>query len=59
MTPRPMLEKIIVAIVSAMVGGVLTYSAKMLSLEGRIDAMERSLIRIETRLFPQSQEAPR
>lgn len=54
-----MLEKIIVAIVSAMVGGVLTYSAKMLSLEGRIDAMERSLIRIETRLFPQSQEAPR
>lgn len=55
-----MLEKIIVALVSAMAGGVLTYAAKTLTIEGRLDAIERSVSRIETRLFPPAhQEATR
>lgn len=54
-----MLEKIIVAMVSAMAGGLLTYGTKGLTLEGRIDAIERSVQRIEMRLFPFPQETPR
>lgn len=47
-----MLEKIIVAMVSAMAGGLLTYASKTLTIEGRLDAIERTVTRIETRLFP-------
>lgn len=47
-----MLEKITVAVASALAGGVLTYTTKALTLEGRIDAIERSVQRIEHRLFP-------
>ena len=58
MTPKPMLEKIIVAMVSAMAGGLLTYAAKTLTIEGRLDAIERSVSRIETRLFPHTEAKP-
>lgn len=47
-----MLEKIIVAMVSAVAGGVLTYAVKAVAIEGRLDGIERSVQRIENRLFP-------
>ena len=47
-----MLEKIIVAMVSAVAGGLLTYAVKAVAIEGRLDGIERSVLRIETRLFP-------
>ena len=51
-----MFEKIIVAVASAasgaLAGATLTYTLKAVQLEGRIDGIERSIQRIESRLFP-------
>lgn len=47
-----MLEKVAVALLSAVAGGLFTYSAKALTIEGRLDSIERSVTRIEHRLFP-------
>lgn len=44
-------EKIIVALVSAIAGGVLTYAAKALTIEGRLDGIEKAVQRIEQRLY--------
>lgn len=45
-----MSEKIIVGIVSAIASGVLTYAFKAASMEGRIEGIERAIIRIEASL---------
>ncbi len=47
-----MSDKIFAAVAGALVGAVMTYGAKAISLEGRLDAMEKTLQRIEFRLFP-------
>lgn len=47
-----MIEKVLVAALSAVAGGLFTYSAKALTIEGRLDGIERSIVRIESRLFP-------
>ncbi|MBN9407633.1 MAG: hypothetical protein J0H69_00660 [Burkholderiales bacterium] len=46
-----MMEKVATALVSALCGAVLTYGVKAIAIEGRMDAIERSLQRIETRLL--------
>lgn len=46
-----MRERIIVAIASAAVGGVFTYAVKALTMEGRLDGIERAIVRIEARLY--------
>lgn len=43
-------QKILVAVASALAGGFLTYAGKALSLEGRLDGIERAVIRIEQRI---------
>ncbi len=45
-------EKIIIGVVSAIASSVLTYAFKAASIEGRLDNVERSLIRIELFLRP-------
>ena len=45
-----MLEKIVVALIGALAGGFLTYGVKAVSLEGRLDGIERAVLRIESRL---------
>jgi hypothetical protein len=47
-----MFDKILVAIISAAAGGLMTYGVKAVSLEGRIMGIEKSVDRIERRLFP-------
>lgn len=47
-----MIEKLLVAVLSAAAGGLLTYGANVLKIEGRLDGIERSVTRIEQRLFP-------
>ncbi len=47
-----MLERAALALLSAVAGGMLTYGANVLKIEGRLDGLERSLARIEGRLFP-------
>mgnify|MGYP006913923949 CR=1 FL=1 len=47
-----MLEKALLAICSAVAGSLLTYGANVLKIEGRLDGIERSVTRIEQRLFP-------
>ncbi len=47
-----MTERVVVAVISALAGGMLTYGAKTLTLEGRLDAIERALVRIEQRIYP-------
>jgi len=51
-------EKVLVAIVSASLGGLGTYMAKTLLIEGRLDAIERAVNRIEQRLFPPAASSP-
>lgn len=51
--PPVMNEKIITAVLSAAVGAVGTYTTKVASLEGRLDAIERSMARIERKLYPE------
>lgn len=43
-------QKIVVAIASALVGGFMTYAGKALSIEGRLDGIERAVIRIEQKI---------
>lgn len=45
-----MTEKVVVAIVSALASGVLTYSFKAATIEGRLDGVEKALVRIEAKL---------
>lgn len=45
-----MTEKILVALVSAVASGMLTYSFKAATIEGRLDGVEKALIRIEAKL---------
>lgn len=45
-----MTEKIVVALISAMASGMLTYSFKAATIEGRLDGVEKALIRIEAKL---------
>lgn len=45
-----MTEKIVVGLVSAIASGVLTYAFKAASIEGRLDGVERALVRIEAKL---------
>ena len=51
-------EKIIVALLSAMLGGLGTYGLKAITIEGRLDAIERAVIRIEKRLYPDTPAKP-
>jgi hypothetical protein len=43
-------EKIIVGILSALASGVLTYAFKAASIEGRLEGIERAIVRIEAKL---------
>lgn len=52
-----MQEKIIVALVSAMASFLVANISKSLTIEGRLDAIERSVQRIEVRLFPHQESA--
>ena len=45
-----MTEKIVLACISALAGGLLTYGVKAISIEGRLDGIERAVIRIEHKL---------
>lgn len=54
-----MAERVIVALVSALAGGVMTYTVKAVAIEGRLDAIERGVARIEQRLFPVDPQAAR
>lgn len=45
------MDKILTAIASALAGAVLTWGIKAVQLEGRLEAIERGVQRIETRLF--------
>ena len=45
-----MADKIIVALLSAILGGGFTYAIKAAGLEGRMDGIERGMIRIENKL---------
>jgi hypothetical protein len=43
-------EKILVALISALAGGMLTYATKAIAIEGRLDGIERAVIRIEAKI---------
>lgn len=43
-------EKIILSVVAALAGSVLTYAFKAVSIEGRLDGIERAVTRIEAKL---------
>lgn len=45
-----MTEKIVTAIIAALAGGMLTWSMKAMQIEGRLDGIERAVMRIEQRL---------
>lgn len=47
MEPR----EIILGLISLLVGSLMTYSVKAVALEGRMGAIESSLVRIESRLY--------
>lgn len=44
------LEKIIMSVAAAVLGSVMTYGMKAISIEGRLDGIERAVIRIEQKL---------
>lgn len=44
-------HKVVLAILSAVAGALLTYGAKALTIEGRLDGIERAVHRIEERVF--------
>lgn len=48
---------IVAAVLSATISGVSVYVGRASRFEPRLDAIEKTLIRIETRLYP-SQELP-
>lgn len=54
-----MIEKALLALLSAVAGGVFTYGTAGMRLEGRMEAVERTLTRIEARLFPNPATAQR
>ena len=43
-------QKIIISMMAALVGSVGTYFTKAVSMEGRLDGIERAVIRIEQKL---------
>jgi hypothetical protein len=45
-----MLEKIVMAVIGAVAGGMITWSTKALTIEGRLDGIERAVVRIERKL---------
>lgn len=45
------MQRVAVALVSALAGGVLTYTVKALTIEGRLDGIERAVQRIEQRVY--------
>lgn len=45
-----LLQKFALSVAAAMIGGALTYGMKAVSIEGRLDGIERAVIRIENRL---------
>lgn len=45
-----MMEKIVSGIVGALVGAVMTYGTKGIQIEGRLDGIERAVIRIEHKI---------
>lgn len=45
-------DKVLVAVASALCGAVLTWALKAAAIEGRLDALQASVARIENRLFP-------
>lgn len=45
-----MIEKIVMAVVGAIAGGMITWSTKALTIEGRLDGIERAVVRIEGKL---------
>lgn len=47
-----MSEHVIKAVAGAVVGVLLGWSANALTLGGRVEAIEKSVARIESRLFP-------
>ena len=47
---RLMADKIIVALLSAILGGGFTYAIKAAALEGRMDGIEKTVERIENKL---------
>lgn len=46
-----LLQKLIMSMAAAVLGGAMTYSVKAISLEGRLDGIERAVIRIENTLL--------
>lgn len=47
-----MKEKIALAVVSALLGGALGNIAEAMQTKGRLDSIERAIVRIEARLYP-------
>lgn len=45
-----MLTKFLMSVAAAMLGGVMTYGMKAVSIEGRLDGIERAVMRIENNL---------
>ena len=45
-----LVQKLILSIAGAMIGGVFTYGLKAVSIEGRLDGIERAVMRIENKL---------
>lgn len=45
-----MLTKFLLSVAAAMLGSVMTYGMKAVSIEGRLDGIERAVIRIENKL---------
>lgn len=48
-----LLQKVIMSMAAAVLGGAMTYSMKAISIEGRLDGIERAVIRIENKLAQQ------
>ena len=48
-----MLGKFMLSLAAAMLGGVMTYGLKAVSIEGRLDGIERAVMRIENKIDKQ------
>ena len=46
-----LLQKIIMSMAAAVLGGAMTYSMKAISIEGRLDGIERAVVRIENKIM--------
>ena len=46
-----LITKVVMSMAAAVLGGAMTYSMKAISIEGRLDGIERAVIRIENKLL--------